>query len=146
MQIWASPGKGIAWFEGWIPERLGNRGHQCWHTIDNRKKQRICQKEVSLCFIDYKPLTVLTKSNSGMFSGKGVFLSISLSLWRIHTLSIQSMHWQDGLCRCWVVPDSMHLCLILYLSPYLLNMYVEYIMRETGLDEDKWTEDWRENG
>ena len=101
-------------------------------SVGSLKKQEF-QKNIYFCFIDYipKPLTVWITTNCGKFFKRWEYFTCFLrNLYVGQEATVRTGH---GIMDWFQIGKGVHQGCIL--SPCLFNLYAEYIVRNTGLEE-----------
>ena len=98
------------------------------------KKAREFQKNIYFCFIDYaKPLTVWITTNCGKFLKTGIPDHLTCLLRNLYASQEATVKTEHGTTDWFQIGKGVRQGCIL--SPCLINLYAEYIMRNAGLDE-----------
>ena len=96
-----------------------------------KKKESSRETSISALLTMPKPLTVWTTINSGKFLKRWEYQTCLLrNLYARHEATVRTGH---GTIDWFQVEKGVHQGCIL--SPCLFNLYAEYIMRNTGLDD-----------
>ena len=102
----------------------------CWIT----EKAREFQKNIYFCFIDYaKAFDCVITTNCGTFFKMGIPDHLTCLLRNLYAGQEATVRTGHGTTDWFQIGKGVHQCCIL--SPCLLNLYAEYIMRNAGLDE-----------
>ena len=102
----------------------------CWII----KKAREFQKNIYFCFIDYaKPLTVDHNKLWKTLQEMGIPDHLTCLLRNLYACQEAIVRTGHGTTDWFQIGKGVHQSYVL--SPCLFNLYAEYIMRSTGLDE-----------
>ena len=109
-------------------EQIAN---MCWIT----EKSREVQKNIYFCFIDYaKALTLWITINCGKFFKRmGIPDHLTCLLRNLYAGQEVTVRTGHGTTDWFQIDKGVHQGYIL--SPYLFNLYAQYLMRNAGLDE-----------
>ena len=120
VQAWFRKGRGIR-------DQIANI---CWII----KKAREFQKNIYFCFIDYaKPLTMWITTNWRILQEMGILDHLTCLLRNLYADEEVTVRTRHGTMDWFQIVKGVHQGCIL--SPCLFNLYAEYIIRNTGLDE-----------
>ena len=123
----------------WILKRQRNQRSNCQHPLDHGKTKEF-EKNIYFYFIDYvKSFECFGSQQTGKFLKWQVYQTNWLSSWEICVqVKKQQLEWdmeqQTGskLGKEYIKD---------VVSPYLFNLYAEYIMWSARLDEASWNQD-----
>ena len=98
------------------------------------EKAREFQKNIYFCFIDYaKPLTVWTTTNWKILKEMGIAEHLTCLLRNLDAGQEATVRIGHGTTDWFQIGKGV--CQGCILSPYICNLYAEYIMRNSGLEE-----------
>ena len=104
----------------------------CWIM----EKARECQKNIYFCFIDYaKPLTVWITINRKILKEMGIPDRLTCLLRNLYAGQEARVRTGHGTTDWFQIGKAVRQGCIL--SPWLFNLYEEYIMRNTGWKKHK---------
>ena len=103
-------------------------------STGSSKKARECQKNIFFCFIDYaKALTMWITTNWKILKEMGIPDHLTCLLRNLYVGQGATVKTEHGKTDWFQIRKGIHQGCIL--SPCLLNLYAQYIMRNAGLDE-----------
>ena len=102
----------------------------CWH-----EKAREFQKNIYFCLIDYTKAFECVNHNKPwkIFQEMGIPDHLTCLLRNLYAGQEVTVRTRHGTLDCFQIGNRVHQGCIL--SPCLFNLYAEYIMRNSGLDE-----------
>ena len=101
----------------------------CWIM----EKAREFQKNIYFCFIDYAKAFMWTTTNSGKFLEMRIPDHLTCLLRNLYAGQEATVRTGHGTTDWFQIGKGVHQGCIL--SPFLFNLYAEYIMRNAGLNE-----------
>ena len=106
------------------------------------EKARECQKNICFCFIDYTKAFDSVDHNKlwKILKEMGIphhLICLLRNLYAGQEVTVRTGHRRTD----WFQIGKV-VCQGYILSPYLFNLYAEYIMQNAGLDEDKLESRW----
>ena len=121
-------------FKG-ICKRHTNQRSNCQHPLDHRKSKRVPEKNIYFCFIDYAKAFDCVDHNKlwEILKKMGISDHLSCLLRNLDEGQEATVRTGHGTTDCFQIGKVV--CQGFILSLCLFNLYAEYIMRNTGLEE-----------
>ena len=115
-------------------EKAGNQRSNCQHPLDHRKGKRIPEKHLlSASLTMLKPLTVRITGNRKILQEMGIPDHLTCLLWSLYAGQEAIARIGHGTMDWFQIGKGVRQGYTL--SPYMFNLYAEYIMWNDGLDE-----------
>ena len=111
----------------------GARGQIQTSTGSSKKQETSRKTSTSALLTMPKPFTVWITTNCGKFLQMGILDHFTCLLRHLHAGQEATIRTEHGTMDWFKIGKGVHQGCIL--SPCLFNLYTEYIMRNTGLDE-----------
>ena len=117
-------------------KRQRNQRSNCQHPLDHRKSKKV-PENIYFCFIDYTKAFDCVDHNKlwKILNEMGISDHLICLLRNLYTGQEATVRAGHGATDWFQIGKGVCQCCVL--SPSLLNLYAEYIMRNAGLDEDK---------
>ena len=115
-------------------ERQRNQRSNCQHPLDHRKGKRVPEKH-NFCFIDYAKAFDCVDHNKlrKILKEMGIPDHLTCLLRNLYAGQEATVRTGHGTTDWFQIGQGV--CQGCILSPYLFNLYAEYIMRNAGLEE-----------
>ena len=118
----------------WIQKRQGNQRSNCQHLLDHGKSKRVPEKNIYFCLIDYAIAFNCVDHNKlwKILKEMGTPDHLTCLLRNLYAGQEAAVRTGHGTTHWFQIEKGVRQVCIL--SPCLFNFYVEYIMRNAGLD------------
>src|SRR5574339_971000 len=118
----------------WIEKRQRNQRSNCQHPLDHRKSKRV-PENIYFCFIDYAKAFDCVDHNKlwEILQEMGIPDHLTCLLRNLYEGQEVTVRTGHGTTDWFQIGKGV--CQDCISSPCLFNLYVEYIMRNTGLEE-----------
>ena len=117
----------------WIYKRQRNQRSTCQHLLDHKKSKRVPEKHLLLLYWLHQSLWLCRSQQTEKFLQMGIPDHLTCLLWNLYAGQEATIRTKHGKMDWFQIGKGVYQGCIL--SPCLFNLYVDYIMWNSSLDE-----------